>query len=116
LTDKNQPLPDSSYPEAISNESLPCSNPYLCAPLIFGPYSIGLTEKHHTFHKENIHITYILADIPRSELKSVEIELVDSFSEQTIALGDGLTMHVKDKTLQVGYFPIQKSTVARLPV
>jgi hypothetical protein len=58
----------------------------------------GLTEKHHSFYNENILITYTLADIPTSELKSVEIELTDSFKEQTITLGDRLTMHVKDKT------------------
>jgi len=28
----------------------------------------------------------------------VEIELTDSFKEQTIALGDRLTMHVKEKS------------------
>jgi hypothetical protein len=58
----------------------------------------GLTEKHHAFYNENIHIAYTLADVPTSELKSVEIELTDSYKEQTIALGDRLSMHVKDKS------------------
>ena len=58
----------------------------------------GLTEKHHTFYNENIQITYTLADIPTSELKSVKIELTDSFKEQTITLGERLTMHIKDKS------------------
>jgi hypothetical protein len=57
----------------------------------------GLTEKDHAFYNGNIQITYTLADIPTSELKSVEIELTDSFSEQTIALSERLNMHVKDK-------------------
>jgi Family of unknown function (DUF5829) len=61
-------------------------------------HGFGLTEKNHTFSNENIHITYTLADIPASELKSVEIELTDSFKEQTIALSDKLSMHVKDKS------------------
>lgn len=55
----------------------------------------GLAEKNQMFYNDNIHITYTLADIPTSELKSVEIELADSFNEQTIALSDRLTMHVK---------------------
>jgi hypothetical protein len=58
----------------------------------------GLTENDHTFYNDNIHITYTLEDIPTSELKSVEITLVDSFNEQTIVLGDRITMHVKDKS------------------
>jgi hypothetical protein len=58
----------------------------------------GLTEKGQTFYNDNIHITYILADIPTSELKSIEIELADSFNEQTIMLSDRLTMHIKDKS------------------
>jgi hypothetical protein len=61
----------------------------------------GLIEKNHTFYNENIQITYTLADIPTSELKSVEIELTDSFAEQTIVLGDRLTMHVKDKSAKL---------------
>src|SRR5450432_3501077 len=60
--------------------------------------AFGLPENRHTFYNDNIHITYTLADIPTSELKSVEIELTDSFKEQTIALGDRLTMHVKEKS------------------
>jgi hypothetical protein len=58
----------------------------------------GLTEKHHSFYNEYIHITYTIADIPASELKSVEIELNDSLNEQTIVLSDKLNLHVKDKT------------------
>jgi len=58
----------------------------------------GLTEKHHVFYNENIHITYTLADIPTSELKSVEVELTDSLKEQTIVLSDSLSMYVKDKS------------------
>ena len=58
----------------------------------------GLTEKDHVFYNDYIHLTYTLADIPTSELKSVEIELADSFNEQTITLNDRLTMHVKDKS------------------
>ncbi len=58
----------------------------------------GLTQKHHTFYNENIRITYTLANVPTSELKSVEIELTDAFAEQTLALGDKLSMHVKDKS------------------
>jgi hypothetical protein len=58
----------------------------------------GLTEKDHTFYNENIHITYTLEDIPTSELKSIEIELADTFNEQTITPGKNLTMHVKDKS------------------
>ncbi len=57
----------------------------------------GLTEKQDTFYNENIHITYKLADIPTSKLRSVEIELTDSFKEQIITLSDNLSMHVKDK-------------------
>jgi len=58
----------------------------------------GLTEKNHSFYNDKIRISYTLADIPTSELKSVEIELVDSFNEQTLTLGKKLTMHVKDKS------------------
>lgn len=58
---------------------------------------IGLIEKHDEFYNDNIHITYSLADIPTSKLRSVEIELSDSFKEQIIALSDDLSMHVKDR-------------------
>jgi hypothetical protein len=57
----------------------------------------GLSENLNTFYNDNIRITYTLADIPASELKSVEIELTDSFKEQTITLSNSLSMQVKDK-------------------
>jgi Family of unknown function (DUF5829) len=57
----------------------------------------GLTEKQQTFYNENIQISYTVADIPASELKSIEIELTDSFKDQTIAISENLSMHVNDK-------------------
>ncbi len=58
----------------------------------------GLTEKDHMFYNDYIRIRYTLADVPTTKLKSIEIELADSFDEQTISVGDKLTMHVKDKS------------------
>ena len=61
----------------------------------------GLIEKNHMFYNENIQITYTLADIPASELKSVEIELTNPFVEQTIMLSNKISMHVKNKTAAI---------------
>ncbi len=61
----------------------------------------GLTEKQHVFSNENIRITYTLADIPTSKLKSVEIELTEPFAEQTVILSNNISMHVKDKTATI---------------
>jgi hypothetical protein len=58
----------------------------------------GLKEKNNTFFNDYISIKYTITDIPSTELKKVEIELNNSFKDQTIIVCDKLSMHVKDKS------------------
>lgn len=58
----------------------------------------GLKAKSNTFFNDYISIKYSIADIPSTELKEVEIELNNSFKDQTIFLSPKFSLHVKDKS------------------
>jgi Family of unknown function (DUF5829) len=61
----------------------------------------GLKEKNNTFFNDYISIKYSIADIPSTELKEVEIELNNSFKEQTIFVSPKFSLHVKDKSARL---------------